>query len=309
MKKRHLFLLGTILVIIASCAFKSQQSQWSQPESWYNSENAINDSLVDVFYVVSTNMIESHDSAGNEVFNCVLSDTERQSFAAEMAYMQNMFTDSLNFFSPYYHQVTMRGFFADEENRTRSYTAARNEIFDAFDYYMENLNGGRRFIIAGFSQGAMLTLDLLKHMTNEQYSRLVAAYMIGFRLTEDDIAHPHISPALDATTNGVTISFNSVASLNGIWPVVTQGAAYCTNPLTWRADTLPAQLVYQGDTAMVHINPKHHVLLVEGIDAEKYAVPGLEEFVKPGNLHHADILFYFNALQRNALLRAYGKER
>ena len=54
---------------------------------------------------------------------------------------------------------------------------------------MKNQNNGHRFILAGFSQGAMLTIDLLKHMTDEQFSRMVANYMLGYRLSEKDLQH------------------------------------------------------------------------------------------------------------------------
>jgi hypothetical protein len=55
----------------------------------------------------------------------------------------------------------------------------------------------------------MLVLDLLKHMTDEQYNRMVAAYAIGYRITEEDCKNKHICPAKGETETGVTISFNS----------------------------------------------------------------------------------------------------
>jgi hypothetical protein len=57
----------------------------------------------------------------------------------------------------------------------------------AFNYYIDNLNQGRPFILAGHSQGTMALIDLIKNRFGndpELRDRLVAAYFIGYTVTD-----------------------------------------------------------------------------------------------------------------------------
>ncbi|MBP5211042.1 MAG: hypothetical protein J6Z27_04315, partial [Bacteroidales bacterium] len=62
-----------------------------------------------------------------------------------------------------------------------------------------------------------------------------------------------------------------------------------------------------GDTALVMVEQEHQVLLVKGLDLDKYRYAPLDGFCPYGNFHHFDILFYSDAIRQNALLRAYGE--
>lgn len=300
--KKLLFLLLTLLMI--GCSHK-QFSQWDASDMWYQTDKPADDNLVDVFYITSTVTNKSVDANGNEVFRAQLTPDERKQFYKEMDYAKYMFGDSVNFFSPYYHQFTLSAINATVENRMDSLSAITQEVCDAFDYYMKHYNKGRRFIIAGFSQGAMHTLSLLKHISDKQYEHLVAAYMIGYRLTAEDLKNPHIKPAMSETGTGVTVSFNSVTSTDAIWHDITDGAAVCINPINWTTDATPAPLYYHGDTATVKVDTAMNVLIVEGLDISKYYTPGQEAFYPKGNLHHWDLLFYRESIKANAYKRAY----
>ena len=50
------------------------------------------------------------------------------------------------------------------------------DISAAFDYYMDNYNEGRPFVLAGFSQGGKAVVELVKHAPAEVLERMVAAY-------------------------------------------------------------------------------------------------------------------------------------
>lgn len=270
---------------------------------WYQTGRAIDPELPDVFYLVSTDVIRAHDDDGSIVYRSTLTDEDRKEIATEMDKVSATFGDSFNFLSPYYHQFTMDALSLPAEQFKKEFEDVADEACEAFDYYMADINGGRPFVLAGFSQGAMLAIEVLKHMSDTQYSKMVAAYVMGYRLAEEDIAAPHIVPADDAYGWGETVSFSSVMTTDAIWPMLSEGAATCINPLNWQTDTTSAPLHFRGDEATVSIDPEYNVLIVKGLDKEKYHFPMLDGFCAPGNLHHWDRSFYLESIRDNALHR------
>ena len=310
-----LFSLLTAAVILTGCRMTGPcpigpcgpASQWDSPDHWYQTGQTISEDQVDVFYILSTDVASAHDADGQEIYHATLSAGERVAMDKDYSYVyRKIFGDSFNFYAPYYHQFTINAIFLPEAEFQAQFKDVENEICEAFDYYMAHYNNGRRFILAGFSQGAMLSLTLLRHLTDEQYSRMVAAYVIGYRVSEEDLTHPHIRAAAGEDDLGVTISFNSVTDPDAIFPFVTDGAAVCINPLNWHTDSTPAELRFRDDTATVSVDPDHHVLVVKGLDADKYPVsPLIQDICKKGNLHSYDIQFYTGSIRENARKRAY----
>lgn len=309
MKARHFIPMLPALAAVLILSGAGKTSQWDSENSWYQTGTAIDEGLVDVFYICSTDVLKSFDSRGKEVFRAELNPEERANLKREMDYARQMFGDSLNFYAPYYHQFTLNSMALPEKSFDRNYAKVRQELLESFDYYMGHLNGGRRFIVAGFSQGAMLTLDVLKHMTDEQYSRMVAAYMIGYRLTEEDLKHPHVKAADDAFGTGEVISFNTMEDTDAMWEQLNDDAATCINPVNWTTDATEASLVFRGDTTSVSIDTEHNVIIADDLDSEKYHFTPLDPFCPEGNYHHWDLLFYRDAIRENAMLRAYQPYR
>jgi len=276
---------------------------WDEPTSWYSEINPVNPDFVDVFYLFSTNVISSFDNSGNEIFNAVYTEEDMANINHELASAQKkMFPDSLNYFAPYYHQATMNSFFLSEDESTQYFEKAKLEAFDAFDYYMEHYNNGRRFVLAGFSQGAHIILDLLKHISDEQYSQMVAAYLIGQGVNASDIQHPHIVPAKDSLDTGVVISYNSVNDVSSIWDITYNNSVICINPVNWAIDTTPATLSYKDQTFTVSLDTAYHVLVVP-----EYVDPETPLFWPEGCLHRRDYQFYTECIRKNILDRAYQK--
>lgn len=304
---RRFFFFAVITAVLVGCTYSG--TRWDCSDNWYDNGRLINKDYADVFYVVSTNVLDAVDEDGTRHYTALLTDEDKRNMGAEFAYMDRVFGDSLNFFAPYYHQYTLAAIDMPSEQIETVYESVRADVFGAFEYYITRLNPDRPFILAGFSQGAMLVRDLLKHMTDDQYSRLAGAYMLGYALSEEDLRHPHIDPADDADGWGEVVSFNSVMSVDAAWDFVSGDAASCINPLNWTTDSTPAELCFKGDTATVHIDPANNLLIVEGLDVDKYDFPPLSKYCVRGNLHHWDILFYSDALAKNARHRAYGDPR
>lgn len=314
-------ILAALVSVISFCACTTnthaEQSIWADDAMWYQSENGVDTSKIDVFYLVSTEVLSAQDSLGAVLWQSQLIPSDREAIKGEMAWIErNMFYDDFNLAAPYYHQFTFDALYkVDREKFDSIYNNVAREACEAFDYYMEHKNNGRPFVLAGFSQGAMLTLDILKHMTDEQFSQMVACYTIGYRLTAQDMQHPHIKPAMGEDDKGVVISFNSTLSRDAIWPLLSDGAATCINPLNWKTDATPATLSFDGTTNTIHVDTTSNVLLVETDDTAYFhkfydvAPFFLNAGVTRDNLHHWDLLFYSHHIHDNALKRASALEK
>lgn len=314
--KKTIAILAVILsaVSLLSCTGvrTTNISAWSNDSLWYQSGNKFDTSKIDVIYFVSTEVLSAKDSQGNVAWQSQLIPSDLQAMKGEMAWVEkNMFYDDFNYTAPLYHQYTFDAIWqlTPEKFDVVYYKVAR-EACESFDYYMECKNNGRPFILAGFSQGAMLTVDVLKHMTDRQFSQMIACYTLGYRLSAKDLQHPHIKAATGETDKGVVVSFNSTQTREAIWSFVSEGAATCINPVNWKTDATPATFTFDGTTNEVHVDQQTNVLLVKTDSADYFhryydaATFFLDAGVSRDNLHHWDLLFYSHMIHDNALKRA-----
>jgi len=72
----------------------------------------------------------------------------------------------------------------------------------------------------------------------EVYSRMIAAYVIGFPITNEYLANnPHLKFAKDSVDTGVIISYNTESSaITIINPVLYGLVGKVINPINWRTD-------------------------------------------------------------------------
>lgn len=241
------------------------------------------------------------DEQGHEVYNAVLTDEEKDAMNHEMEFAQRSFGDSLNFFSPYYHQFTMNAILLPEDSFAVTFRRSQDDINAAFDYYIRHLNPSRPFVLAGFSQGAMVIPELLRRMDEKTYARCKGAYMLGYQLTESAMQDPHIVPATGAT-EGKVISFNTATRPEARWDFICGDAAACINPVNWCTDTTEAVLYYQRDTLHIHVDREHHVLICDA-DETRYSQPEMVAWHPIGCLHLWDLLFYTHAVHANIMER------
>lgn len=256
---------------------------------------------VDIFYITSTETSDYTADGKVQHYANIHADSIQELLLGEMQGVDHLLAGDLNFYSPYYRQCTMETFTSDSLVAARM-PLAMGDVIQAFHYYIEHLNGGRPFILAGFSQGAAAVVELLKAMDDDAYGRMVAAYVIGWKVTEDDLsASKHFRPAKDSADLGVTICYNSVRSPDCAIPMLSDGNRMAINPANWRTDATPAQLTYNGDTVTVSLDTASLLTLVEGYTKNDYMLPliGIE-----GNYHRLEISLYREALRRNMALRA-----
>lgn len=275
------------------------EPDYSDPQMWYVSDRLAG---VDVFYITST---ETDDYTHN---NCpmhyadVTFDSVRTLIESEMSGVDHLLAGDLNYYSPYYRQCTFETF-VDSALIAERTPLAMADVKRAFDHWNKNLSGGRPFILAGFSQGGLAVVELLKTMDSATCSRLVAAYVIGWKLSSDElVASTCLQPAADSADLHVAVCYNSVRTPADSLQLLACGNRVAINPVNWTTASDTALLpIPSGDTLQVHLDPESRLLIVEGYNGTGHELPLIGT---PGNYHCLEILFYANSLKRNMTLRS-----
>ena len=281
---------------------------------------------VDAIYIYSTSYVESSFDDGAS--NYVPIDNPEMIMFANGEYETNatLFEESCNVFAPYYRQAGMR--YANEiAKKTGNIDAALaglsyTDIKASLDYYFENCNNGRPFIIAGHSQGSAMVRYVLKNYFSEHldyYQRMVAAYPIGFAITKDDLeAYPHLKFATGESDTGVIISYNTEGPKNveeNARNVAVLPGAISINPLNWKLDETYASasenkgsLVQNKETGareFVDLGVDAQINLARGVIVTNTTAPVTEgkEFFGPASFHENDYSFFYKNLQENVAKR------
>lgn len=216
---------------------------------------------IDVFFVYPTTYFPYPDNNGpkysaswNQTFKQAKADYGIQTQVASKA---SVFYNNggTNLYVPYYQQVAGGDYLdalvwktkpANRDAATKGFEKAYSDIEMAFDYYMAHYNNGHPFILAGHSQGSMLLLTLLERKFSDPALRkqLVAAYIIGWSVTADDMSnYPHLAKlgiCSSKEQTGCIVTYNTQQSpgdFSKFTPAVgiVKANAYSVNPLSWIA--------------------------------------------------------------------------
>jgi hypothetical protein len=217
--------------------------------------------------------------------------------AIEMNKVAEYMAEDNNFYSPYYRHITLNTWATlDEDYITRQYeSVSLTDVKHAFDHFIKNYNKGRPFVLAGFSQGGKSVVELMKYMPEDIRKYMVAAYVLGYKVTPDDVAvAPWIVAAKGASDVGVTICYNSVSDVRYIKPVISSPTVMCINPVNWRTDSTPAIL---NDSITVTLNTEHNVLVLDGYDGSH--LPNILNILNVGDYHSIEPWLYDQSLRAN----------
>ncbi len=320
MKAKKLFLLLLGACVVVGCSDNGENlpgdgedadvSIYNSQHNWYQTGKNIDTKLCDVFYVLETCTDAWVDDNGvTQYYADISAPLHREQMKACLDQAYGIFGDSVNFFAPYYRQITIHvwggGFKAVDE----LYPKAFEDVKEAFDYYIKHWNGGRKFVLAGFSQGGKGVKELIKTMTDEQYSRMVAAYVVGFPVLEEDMsATGRFHPAQGSHDTGVTVSYSSVKDAESIGNFF-KNSQMIINPVSWTTETEPATINNDiHKNVSVAINKEHMVLFVDGIPAgENGTPPGWSLFFGEGCYHMLELPLYGDYLRENVKDRLYQR--
>ncbi len=346
MKKTLLSLVMSVVMLVAltvcvgasaaTPADAGKAPDYSQKDCWYQIPKITKD--VDTFFVYPTEYLGFDEGAPDyaTLDNAEMRGGVAGSYAANAA----AYADSTNVFLPYYRQASLR-YAGEIHKKTRDVDAALygmpyDDITAALDYYFENCNNGRPFIIAGHSQGSAMILLLLKTYFKdhpEYYARMVAAYTIGYSVTKDYLAtNPHLKFATGESDTGVIVAWNTEGPKNAetnAKNVVVLPNTMSINPLNWKLDEtyVPASLnlgslVLNEKTGQFEIRDvggDAQINLARGVvvtNAKGNPLPEEQakvaaEFFGPDGRHGEDYTLYFNNIKDNVAKRiaAYKASR
>ena len=333
MKKKNLALAVICLIMtVCSAAFAAAANpDYSQKSSWYKLPADSITKDVDTFYINSTAYITGSFEEGAADYAALDNAEMLAGFAEEYLSHATVYEADTNVFMPYYRQAGLK-FAAEVKKKTGDIDAALlgvpyDDITSALDYYFKNCNNGRPFIIAGHSQGSALTKLVLKKYFAEHpdyYKRMIAAYVIGYSVTQDDLKnYPHLKFAAGETDTGVIISWNTEGrknlETNANNSVVLPGAI-SINPLNWKLDETYAPASENlgsltanenGEPEIGDIGADAQINLKRGVVITNVkAQPLPEDIAKlfaevfgPDGRHDNDYTYYYNNIKANAAKR------
>lgn len=316
MMKKGMMILAWLLAVVACQSGRQGQAGEVLPEApdygdttqWYVTDRQ---GEADIFYIISTETGDyTLDDGITRHHADTYNDSLRQPLYSEMLGVDTLLSGRLNFYSPYYRQCSIQTFAEDSLTAQQRFATSLDDVRRAFAYYLKYLNQGRPFILAGFSQGAMILVELLKEMDEVIYQRMIAAYAIGISIPQETVnQNPHIVAAKGADDTGVTICYNSVRD---VACAMHGKSALAINPVNWRTDAQPANWMTEPspllpvseqkkDTLTARLDVESGLLLVNGYTATDYMIPVIG---KEGNYHSREIWLYRQQLRDNMAQRA-----
>ena len=228
----------------------------------------------------------------------------------------SVFEESCNLFIPYYRQFTVDALLDMNENHPEALQyCVSQDIYHMLDYYFENRNEGRPFILAGHSQGSLwMTYVLEDYMKQhpEYLENMVAAYIIGYSVTEDYLErNSHLKFAEGANDTGVIVSYNTEGLGNKEqFNCVVQEGAISINPINWKRDdtyaskeenlgSLSAEGEIEYHKADARVDTERGVVICESIESDAESQVTMQEYFGPDSYHLQDYSLYFMNLRQN----------
>lgn len=299
-------------------------TDYSKKDSWYQIPYISRD--VDTFYIYATEYADGSMEDGAPDF-ASLENVEMLTGVTNQYLKQvRLFEDSTNVFIPLYRQAGNR-ILKETAEKTGDIDAAistipYDDISAALDYYFENYNQGRPFILAGHSQGSAIAKYSLKHYFKEHseyYDRMVAAYVVGYSITKDDLeACPHLKFATGESDTGVVISWNTEGRKSveeNAHNIVVLPNEISINPLNWKLDNTYASSSENMGSMIFNRESLKYEITDVGADAQ--LVPGRgvlltntvydeiadTAFFGPQSYHEDDYALYYNNIRENVSKR------
>ena len=284
-----------------------------------NSPVANQTPLADVFFIHGTVL----EGEGKKYLDPANPKHQKLPLYPRMAHA-SCFEKSSRVFQPHYRQVSLEVHFEKPEVLKQAYHVPFEDIISAYNAYMKNWNAGRPIIIAGNSQGSILALELLKylHKNGKTPKQLIAAYIIGFSVSPNDLTESGLSLSQFFDDTRCIITYNALAQ--GAKQALTLlPNALCTNPLNWSTSSEYADKKLHLGRVNFHMNGSSEEIphftdtwidtdtggLIVGAYTLENAPPR-PHFPK-GDLHTYNYPFFYRNLEDNALARvkAYCKNK
>lgn len=236
--------------------------------------------------------------------------------AGTMRAQASVFNGCCRVYAPRYRQATLSAFYDTSGSGRQAIDLAYGDVDRAFTAFLKRTKG-RPFILAGHSQGSLHLTRLIEARVAGKalQKRLVAAYLIGSQLHDNDLKLPLCASAVQT---GCLVNWNAVTMTvaqdlkQRYMPVSSHRRLACVNPLTWTLDgeapaaaNLGAIHGKRGGPLGAPLPAFTGARCVDGMLAvDTFGAPFSNPLVAGGSYHIYDYnLFYMN-LRANAVERA-----
>ena len=147
---------------------------YSAPENWAYFELG-EDKETDVFLICPTVDTQSETNSFD------INETLKAQFLYALDLEKGIYEDVGRLFSPYYRQMSMNAYKLSEEERSQAREIAYQDVSSAFRWYLDHENEGRPLILAGFSQGSQMCLELMKEYSGSVIRKTVSVPSVNKR--------------------------------------------------------------------------------------------------------------------------------
>ena len=316
-----MIILAVLAFMFTSCTKEKNNIthiNYADPTYWYSIGDESREA--DVFYVYPTVATVSYEENDSSWYTDITLPEVREEANSNQKFNKLLYYE-YNFYAPYYRQMIFDAYRQPKDNLEQIAQTPFTDIEDAFQYYMTHYNHGRPFFLVGHSQGSQMLIELLKNgMTKKQRQQMVAAYCIGFQITDQELAqYPEaLKPAVDSCMQGVVI-FNSVSDIEAASPLM-KNTVVGINPLTWTEGTeMVDQSLHLGVAkyntsrdSIVYIAPYtggqlvDHFMVCSDFDStfvSRYYYEVYADIFPYGNLHFADSWLFGGNVVKNMRCR------
>ena len=330
MFKRNLLKIYVLLWFVTGCkiSYKTydfdkapeiKKPNYSNDESWAVLPNKIpkeisnfyksqGEKKADVFFIYPTLI----DGKNEKYWNSDIWDSliRVDVINRPVKYQATAWIESGNLYVPFYRQAHIRVFNKKfQDDGKKALNLAYDDLKDAFNYYLENYNEGKPFIIAAHSQGTLHAKRLISDFIDgkELQKKLIAAYLVGYKVNENEFQN--IKPMYSPTETGGFVAWNSYKMnkyprKNSYEDWFRGGVT--SNPILWDKSKETTKKFHKG---LMYSNLKIYknnidIKLIDGIVWSTVPnVPGRLLLRTIRDYHFADINLFWMDISKNAKQR------
>jgi hypothetical protein len=269
---------------------------------------SVEEKSVDVFYVHPTTLTGKIKGG---YINGSLQDTKLNKKTDESAirFQASAFNVVANIYAPRYRQAHINMYQEkDTIKRNEVFRLAYNDVKNAFEYYLENFNNGKPFIIASHSQGTTHAKKLIKELIDQTplKEKMIAAYLIGMPVLKNEFQN--ISICKDSVSTNCFVSWRTFRNdYEDTWANRLDTNIAVVNPVTWNSTEEIASKSQHKGAVLYNMNKIYrgtHETQAEGsgLWISKPKFPG-SFLYKSKNYHIGDINLFYIDIRNNVVTR------
>lgn len=306
----------------------SQKPEYSNLDSWavhpkktvkelLGFENNKSKLPVDVFFIYPTMHTDKKDKTWNsDIFD---SKTRQYVLESTVKYQSSAWYSVGNLYVPFYRQAHLRVFEESfwENGGQEAFNIAYQDVKQAFLIFLEKYNSGNPIIIASHSQGSGHAMRILQDFFDDKplQNKLVAAYLIGTKITSKDFKSLKLMTNKDETGGFVTwnthrkMSNRKTQNTSFTVPFEYLENALCINPVTWNLEKTSD---YSSHKGFLYLNTKIYPrsVKIENVDKAVFVkIPKMDLIKKLAvsivrDYHKADINMFWEDIRQNSIHRS-----